>query len=48
MPSIYANLKDMIFDMVAHKTCKEGKLDCEESEAPDHLEKVVDIVYIIS
>lgn len=37
--------------MVAHKTCKEGKLNCEESEAPDHLEKVVDvvdIVYIIS
>lgn len=48
MPSIYANLKDIIFDMVAHKTCKEGKLNCEESEAPDHLEKVVDIVYFIS
>ena len=32
------NLKDIIFDMVACKeTTKKGKLDCEGSEAPDHM-----------
>lgn len=37
------------FDLVAHsETCKEDKLNCEGSETPDYLKKVMDLVYIIS
>lgn len=36
--SIGFNLEHIISDMVTHKeTYKKGKLDCEGSEAPDHL-----------
>lgn len=36
--SIGFNLKHIISDMVVHQeTYKKGKLDCEGSEAPDHL-----------